>query len=180
MEKTLSKQVQKSIEFSELYDRLMKIAKRYDLHHEVLNILLGRHKKIRDKSKDKALVDELNNFYATMEELNEHGAQKNLDPTTIHSAELQAERKDAIRKFEKLVRDIKAESRQLGNIAGVPPCETPQERDERWLHEVSRIKKKQKCSTVAAIQKVAKTDLSLGRQVPEDTSRTYYRAKAAK
>jgi hypothetical protein len=180
MKKTLSRQVQKSIEFSELYDNILRLAGRYKLNDEVSNILSGRLRILPNCSDDQASLDELNKLNATMEELNEHGAQKKLDPTTINSAELQATRRAAIREFEKLERDIKAKSRQLGNIAGVYRCETPQERDERWQHEVPRTQKQQKCSTAAAIRQVAQEDRSLGRQVPKDPNRTYYRAKAAK
>ena len=180
MEKNLSRQVQKSNDLSELYDQVIGIAMRYGLNHEVLNTLIGRLKKIPDSSNDQALVDELNKLYAMMQKLNEYGAQKNLDPDTIKSAELQSMRKAAIREFDKLVRDIKAGSKQLGNAAGVPSCETAQERDARWLLEVPRIMKKDKCSAVAAIRQVAQKDRSLGRQVPEDPKRTYYRAKANK
>jgi len=180
MEKNLSRQVQKSDDISTIYDWLMMIANRYDLNHEILNILTGRLKKLPDSPEDQALLDELNKLYAKMKNLNEYGAQKDLDPYTIKSAELQAMRKVAIREFEKLVRDIKAESKRLGNSAGVPSCETPQERNARWRHEVQRIMKKEKCSAVAAIRQVAQKDRSLGRQVPEDPRRTYYRSKADK
>ena len=178
MEKILNRQVQKSIEFGELYDQLMKIAKRYDLNHEVLNILIGRLKKKPDHSDDQTLFDELKKLYATMQELNEHGAQKNLDPTTIKSAELLAKRQNAIRKFEKLDRDIQTESKRLGNIAGLSSCETARERNARWLDVVPSIMKEQKCSESVAISQLAKTDHSLGRQVPRDPKRTYYQAKA--
>jgi hypothetical protein len=180
MEKTLGKQVQKSIEFSELCDNILLLAGRYKLNDEVSNILSGRLRKLPNGSDDQAFLDELNKLYATMEKLNEHGAQKNLDPTTINSAELQAKRKDAIRKFEKLVRHIKSESDSLGNIAGLSSLETPQQRNARWLDEVPRISKEQKCSQSAAISKLAKRDRSLGRQVPRDPKRTYHHAKAAK
>ena len=103
-----------------------------------------------------------------MEELNEHGAQKKLDPTTIKSAELQAKREDAIRKFEKLDREIKSDSKRLGNIAGLSSRETPQQRNARWLDEVPKISKEQKCSQSAAISKLANKDRSLGRRVPKD------------
>ena len=106
-----------------------------------------------------------------MQKLNEYGAQKNLDPNTIKSAELQSMRKAAIREFDKLVRDIKAGSKQLGNAAGVPSCETAQERDARWLLEVPRIMKKDKCSAVAAIvwgarfQKIPREPITVQRQI---------------
>ena len=180
MEKNLSRKVQKSNDFSELYDRVMGIAERYELNHEVLNILTGRHKKTPDSSKDQALVDELNKLCTIMQKLNEYGAQKNLDPYTIKSAELLAVRKAAIREFDKLVRDIKARSKQLGNAAGVPSCATAQERDARWLREVPRIMKKDKCSESSAIQQLDQKDRSSGLQVPKDPKRAYYRAKKAK
>jgi hypothetical protein len=180
MEKILSKQIQKSIEFSELYDNILRLAGRYKLNDEVSNILSGRLRKLPNCSDDQASLDELNKLNATMEELNEHGAQKKLDPTTINSAELQAKRKDAIRKFEKLDREIKSDSKRLGNIAGLSSCETPQQRNARWLDEVPRISKEQKCSQNAAISKLAKNDRSLGRRVPRDPKRIYHHAKAAK
>ena len=180
MEKNLSRQVQKSDDISTIYDWLMMIANRYDLNHEIINILTGRLKKLPDSPEDQALLDELNKLYAKMKNLNEYGAQKDLDPYTIKSAELQAMRKAAIREFEKLVRDIKAESKRLGNSAGVPSCETPQERNARWLREVQRISKDQKCDLKAAIRQVVETDRSLGRKVPIDPKRAYYHAMKAK
>ena len=111
-------------------------------------------KKLPDGSDDQVSLNELNKLNATMEELNEHGAHKKLYPTTINSAELQVKRKAAIHEFEKLERDIRAKSRQLGNMAGLPSRETPQERDERWQHGVPRTQKEQKCSVAAAIWQV--------------------------
>ena len=111
-------------------------------------------KKLPDGSDDQVSLNELNKLNATMEELNEHGAHKKLYPTTINSAELQVKRKAAIHEFEKLERDIRAKSRQLGNMAGLPSRETPQERDERWQHKVPRTQKEQKCSVAAAIWQV--------------------------
>ena len=111
-------------------------------------------KKLPDGSDDQVSLNELNKLNATMEELNEHGAHKKLYPTTINSAELQVKRKAAIHEFEKLERDIRAKSRQLGNMAGLPSRETPQERGERWQHGVPRTQKEQKCSVAAAIWQV--------------------------
>lgn len=181
MAENLSRQTKESFELIELYDKVMVLATKHKLQDEVLNLLLGQlNAKRVDSSDNRDFHKKLEDIYTTIEELHEYGAQKNLDPDTIKSAKLQAERRDAIRKYEALKREIKHKSKQFSNRTSLPSCETPQERDKRWRHEVPRICKAQKCSISEAVSQVTKADHRLGRSVPRDPRRTYYRAKAAK
>ena len=97
----LSAQIQRSIEFSTDYDKLMMLAERYSLEAPVLNILVGRITAKKLCFEDFSDVNnELKSLRNELEKLNELGAQKAIDPFEINSMQEQNQRSKSISEFK--------------------------------------------------------------------------------